>query len=147
MNYSDIRKVSVKKKGVSVQWTEGNAIYQMECAELPRVELDNALSKLVPIVCKALNLPEIYAQELIITGISMVETDVMQGVIITAKRSISLSRVFNLNTPILIVSSDDHPPDFNREEAALINEIQREAVEYIKGERAQLEMFEGAAHG
>lgn len=143
----EIRKVSVKKKGVSIHWSEGAAVYQMECVETPRAELGKALDALSPIVCSSLELPLNYAEEMTISGISMVETDTMIGVIISANRSISLSRVFNLNTPILIISSDQHPPDFTTEEAALIKEIRREAVEYLKGSRAQLEMFEGAAHG
>ncbi len=122
--------------------------FTMNCFDLPRPEFLAALKKLIPHVLKMCELPASYMENLNISSVSFSwsgESDTM-GATITA-----LKKLRDSHAPLVINTPHKPAEAYNEggDETNLLTEdcirdlenLQREAVLYVAGERAQGSLF------
>lgn len=123
--------------------------YSMTCSELPRPEFHTAMQALAVHVVEMCELPEEYLERIKVRGVSFSyggEAEVM-GATISAEMLLNMSTVnLNLNTPHK--ASDFYSENGGDERQLLSGDcvdallaLQRECEEYIKGNRAQTNLF------
>lgn len=109
-------------------------VYSFKCEETPTPEFLSALSALKADVIRVCDLPDDYANGMIVRGVSISHAEKM-SVVFTALKTVDLvDAPFVINTP-------GHPPRMAR-----LEPLMAEAQKYLMGERAQGTLpLEGAA--
>ncbi|MCX6497185.1 MAG: hypothetical protein NTU93_00110 [Arthrobacter sp.] len=119
--------------------------YSMSCYAQASPGFYAALEDLVEHVLRLLELPASYGDRLTVTGVSLSWTDNIMGAVVTAQKYLTAADApLVLNTPHLPSAPYGEnaggkimPGDM----VLALETIQREAVLYVEGKRAQLELF------
>lgn len=146
-----IAKVKYDGKKVIIAWTEGEDgedKYSLECVDEPLAEFKTALSGLAGDVVRICELPAGYVQGLEVRGVSLSEKDGVTRVTITALKTLRTSDApLILNTPNL----PDKPANetaggklLPAETLGRVTLVLVEATRYVRGRRAQGNLFEEA---
>lgn len=145
----DIRKLRTGKGGVRVEWIarEGPAgqnehAHSLTAADPAHPDLLEALRGLRPLVCRLLELPETWP-DFTVSGLTVsVQKGEARGLIVHGQKSLAASgRPFNVVTPLLVEAEDVEADDLLVEFFEALDRVAREAEAYVKGKRAQGELF------
>lgn len=110
----------------------------LESAEEPAPELVEALAGLAPHVCALAELPREWAAQLTVRGVTVTRSEAT-GLTITALRKLK-----NLMTPLVI--NTPYTTEFGAACQTALDELERQALAFVDGERAQLELDLAAAN-
>ena len=146
-----ITKVKVKEEVVEIRYSEHHGKIDKEvifkCPEKPHPDLDLAMSALVRDVYDILELPVDWApQRMRITGVSfsMSEETGVEGVVITGLVELKTSNApFCFNTPHIPFdqySEGGTSPVMPENTVRNLEEMKKEALAYVEGKRAQMEL-------
>jgi len=146
-----ITKVKVKEEAVEIRYTEHHGKIEKEvifkCPEKPHPDMDMAMAALVRDVYDILELPADWApQRMRITGVSFSfseETNV-EGAVISGLVELTTSNApFCFNTPHIPFdqySEGGTAPVMPETAVRNLNVVKEEALAYVEGKRAQLEL-------
>lgn len=154
--FSKIRNTG---KAIQIEWNtkrktasqaEEYQSHQLECPERPRPAFDLALQSFLASALTILGAPPTWSENTKVIGVSLnKEEDNRRGIVITLTRKCPHGAApIPINTPHLRESMDEREkgPNFwlpgMEEQVAYIT---AEAEAYLDGDRAQGELFEGAA--
>ena len=135
----DKLKLTDKRQKINLAWTQGNDSYTLESWEKPRHELIELMDGLLDTVIKHCYLDEEFwqtkadSEEAFISGMTL-KHDGGIGCVLTAQLKLE-DKVVVINTPYL------KPEDLWPEEQKLLQDLHKEAIAYINGNRAQLSLF------
>lgn len=136
-------KWQVPRKGKDGEFNEGSAT----CRETPQPEFIAALQALVPDVPLMCDLPDSwYKDKLKILGVVLSHKDGIIGATISSTVTLNNKRVIALNTPHLSAegkAGETLPEGCTDRIEVLIDEAEK----YLKGVRAQLEIFTEGEQG
>ena len=133
-------KLKHAKSGITIQWTQGpdgcnSESHSVTCSESPTRELKNALSMMVTPLIDLCDLPRAWVMDIKIIGVTLSNSDTDRGLTISALRNIAGRNCpMVLNTPHAI--EEDWPAGCE----ALLVDLEREAMRYLDGHRAQMEL-------
>ena len=131
-------KLTDKRGKVSIDWTVGESSYSLESREVPSPEFLDALNALLPIVIETCVLDQkaweraALEDEAYVSGVTLKHDPIGLGAIITAQFKAEAGYVVVINTPLL------KPEWLGPSEQSLLRQVEIEALNYIKGERAQM---------
>ncbi len=127
---NEIKKVKIDKGTVFIEYELPNGTATIELDERPVPEFPQSMQKLIPAIIEILELPDSYAGNIFVTGITLRSgKDGDEGFTISAQKKLTGGLVFNLNTP------------FGFELPGDIYTIKQYASDYIDGARAQDSLF------
>lgn len=126
--------------------------FDVKYAEAPRREFPEAMAALVAPCLSLLELPASYASGVRATGVSLSWTGGIMGAVITLQKPIrGANAPVIFNTPHLPESpysdGNEMEPTLPKELLVALDAVQDEAKAYIRGERAQMDLFKGNGNG
>ena len=115
----------------------------MKSDNLPSPDLVGAMNELGAHACALCEMPESYADNCKVEGLSLSYTDDIMGAVITVQKPIETSdSPFTFNTPHMPAEPYGGSLDYSKclpdDAVEAIEKVISEALEYIKGKRAQL---------
>lgn len=146
-------------KTVAIEWTSEKTTaggakehvdHQLECPEGPRPSFKSALQGFAAFFLAIIGAPKEWEDKTVITGVSInYEDDGRRGIILTASRKCPYGAApVAMNTPLLKESMDPAketgPTYWLPKMEELVAVLEQEAEAYLNGDRAQVEMFDGA---
>lgn len=147
MNASRIKKVKFGSGGVEVNflderetpWSFGPTEDQ------PSPDFLEAMNALARHACEICGLPADYAEECKVSGLTLSYTEDIMGAVITVQKPLEMSNApFVFNTPNISAEPYGGGLDYSRcltpKCVEAIEKVTEEAIAYIKGKRAQLEL-------
>lgn len=147
-------KIAVKKDGVELSWSKidehgATITTNMVSPEKPAPELPQALQAFLPFAMDLIGAPDDWSKDAIVTSLSISDEKgtPARGLIVTAIRPIKKAsgRPLVLNTPHMRQASGDTPATqtgiLSDEIIELIAAAERAAESFVKGDRAQLDVF------
>ncbi len=149
------KKIKLTKEGkVQVEYETKNSKgttdeYSFSCADEPKVSFKKAMDDLAPDVLEMCELPEDYLNRIRVAGVSFSyggENEIM-GAVIIAQMVLEKSNLsLNLNTPHKIAEfygeTGDKRQLLNPDCVGRLDELIVEASDYVKGIRAQTNLFD-----
>lgn len=151
MNFRKIKTNGVK---VELEWTtevgSDETEHRLTSFAEPHPDLVSALAAFVPIVIRLLGVHPEWSEGLTVSSISInTEDDGRIGCVVTCLRTLPLCNApLVINTPHLREPREDAEDGrrgfFVEGMAEAIDEAQTQAAAYLKGKRAQTEMFAGS---
>lgn len=144
----DITKIKFTEKKTKICQKSEASDRERETTTVFEIErhpdFDKAMQALVPHVLNVLQLPETYAENMEVSGISLSCNDTQgEGAVVTCTKTLGgIGAPLVLNTPHLhedpeMTGSSKMPDDMR----IAINAIEKEAKNFLNGKSAQLEMF------
>jgi hypothetical protein len=120
--------------------------FSLTCHQAPAPGFVKAIDDLRPHVVEICELPKDYVSGLTVTGVTYTyagDADIMAATIIAKKTLNSSNSPLLLNTPHKPSDADEKgagSPVLSSACVKILKKLQKEAIEYINGKRAQLEM-------
>lgn len=152
MGKRTIKKVKYSHERVEIEYEESPKEgevnkFSISCAEPPGPGLDKALQSLKPEVLALCELPEEFGKGMTVTTVHLSEKDGNTGAVITVVKKLTkrANGVVVLNTPHVPTVAYDkggRGPHLSTDAADAIEELRKEAFAYIKGKRAQTNLFQ-----
>lgn len=148
----DVRKLRTGKGGVRVEWItregpegKNEHAHGLTSADPAHPDLVEALRAFRPLVCRLLSLPELWP-DFTVSGMTVsIQKGEARGLIVHGQKSLEASgRPFNVVTPLLVEAEDVEADDLLADFFEVLDRVAREAEAYVKGKRAQGELFDGA---
>ena len=145
-----IEKVKLNGEKLSIAFTRTHKgtteSGEIVSEEGPRPEMIMAFDELVPYVVSICELPSDYIAEMKVTGISIHDTEGVMGVVISATKKLNNSRrPFVINTPYKLefdANGQATSMHLSVECVRSIRKVVMEAEKFMKGSRAQKDLFE-----
>ena len=145
-------KIKHKAGETILEWQDSSeheaVLHSLRSHEDPRPEFLTALQALTSVVLSLCELPLDYGDGLTILGVTITDHDTLgRGTVITALKKLTRSQApLVINTPhVTEAGSHENAPTLFGRELDLIEQLQEEAARYMKGERAQQNLFEHKA--
>lgn len=139
----DLRILQVRNKRSSIflSWMNGTDEFKVTFHDNPLPSFYKALAALPEHVCALCEFSPKDAAKIDATGITVAEKGDNSLALIVAKKKVKKGgRVFNIATPLLAMYPDDENKDadcMDKDTAAAIEKVIKEAKKYIGGDRAQ----------
>lgn len=151
-----IIKIKVKKGEWTIRWQKKNEAaetydtYEVTSKDPPLDELPKRLQVMANHVTEICEFPESATKNIVVSGISESYTDENRYLVITASRALSKSKApMLINTPARpLYPEGDQDETFCMSRGCFedLLAVEHEAMKYVRGERAQMQLdFEGAA--
>ena len=151
------KKIKIKDHKIYIEYELRNKAkndwdqFSLACSDEPKPEFQTALQALSEDVIAMCELPEDYRKRIMVTGVSFSYggDDEIMGATIISQMALNRSNVnLNLNTP----HKSSEPYSEGGDASQCLSEdciehltsLMLEAEDYVKGKRAQGELFEGA---
>lgn len=137
-----IQTVSRSRRFISISYLLGDEHHNIDSNENPLPSFTKALDALVPLTCQILEVPESYATNLTVGGVTIGQMRDVQTVSIHAKKSLTVAgKMLKITTPPALLSTPKTEggitPPLTDTQAGLVDEVVEEAKRYVKGDRAQ----------
>ncbi len=138
----DITKVRIKRKSVSVSFTNEGEDHTLTSSDMPLPAFVKSIEALATTILDILGLPSGYIHGLKPTGITLVDKQETQLVCLTATKELTdCNSPFNIATPLRFLSlpqeEGSYSPPLPAKTVELIDEVIKQAKKYVKGDRAQ----------
>lgn len=144
----EITKVKYEPKApkVMVKWQEDSDTSNKEttfnCFDPPLEEFVPAFDSLKPAALDLIGAPEEWGERATVSGVSITHEEERIGAVITLLIDMEerTKGPLVINTPYL-VDADENGPEMPPAMQTAVRSIQREAKRYVRGDRAQRDMF------
>ncbi len=139
-----VKKVNYKKSRVIIKWDEesdqGTDSFEVDSFQTPTPEFVEAFKALDHVLIDLCEFPQSYCDGITVTGVTYVSGAVW-GVVVTGSKTLkNHTAPLNLNTPFSRAEDENGPGQLTTRMISLLTAVEEEAVEYINGARAQLEL-------
>jgi hypothetical protein len=137
-----IESIGRTRRHIVISYAVGDEVMTVKSNENPLPDFGKALDALSPLVCRIAEVPETYALNLKIAGISIGTMRDVSTVRIHAKKNLSAcGKLLSIDTPPVLMETPKTEggvtPPLEKSEADLVEAVIEEAKRYVKGERAQ----------
>lgn len=114
--------------------------FSLKCLDAPKPSLEAALNRLVDSACEICELPSSWNADMSVISVSFSYSDTVRSAAVTARKRLEDYRAhIEIKTPMLPDVTEDGSPEFPHPH--LLDAVHEEALAYIRGERAQADMF------
>lgn len=137
-----ISKVRIKQRAVVIEYENEGETHSVTSRDVPLPSFYEAVAALTPLVGEILHLPAEYLEGVQSTGLTIVDKQDVQLVVIVARKDLcDAHSPFNINTPQRFLHHPEeegsYSPALGEKQVALVDAVIKEAKAYVKGERAQ----------
>ncbi len=138
----NIRSIRLKRRAVVITWENQGEDHALTSRDMPLPSFVKAVENLRSLILDILHLPTDYQHGLKPTGLTLAEKQETQLVSLVATKELNdCNSPFNIATPLRFLSvpqeEGSYSPPLTEKQCALVDEVIREAKDYVKGKRAQ----------
>jgi hypothetical protein len=138
----DIKSVRLKRRAVVISYENEGEEHSVISRDIPLPSFIKAVEALAPLVLDICHLPTDYIHGLKPTGLTLVDKQETQLVLVTAQKELTdCNSPFNIATPVRFLSlpkeEGSYSPPLKDAQVALVEKVISEAKKYVKGDRAQ----------
>jgi hypothetical protein len=138
----DITSVRIKRRAVVIDYKNEGETHSVTSRDNPLPSFVKAVEALAPLVLDICHLPSDYTHGLKPTGLTLVEKQETQMVVVVAQKELTdCNSPFNISTPVRFLSvpkeEGSYSPPLKDTQVALVDAVISEAKKYVKGDRAQ----------
>lgn len=138
----EIKRVRIKRRAVVIDYENEGEDHSVTSRDNPLPSFVKAVEALAPLVLDVLHLPSEYQHGLKPTGITIVEKQETELVVVTAQKELTdCNSPFNIATPLRFMAhpkeEGSYSPPLSERQVALVDAVVKEAKKYVKGDRAQ----------
>ena len=148
MNIGKVYKLKTGDAELKLKWEEDETgdVYDVTYHDAARPSLYEALQALVAPCCRYLDLPKTYGDDVIVSGVSFTWTNEIMGAVVTLQKPLeSCDAPLILNTPHGPVAPyAEGGMQLPEAMAKALTQVLAEAIDYINGERQQMDLFNEA---
>lgn len=142
-------KIKHKAGETLIEWQDSSekesVTHSLNSHQEPRPEFLAAFHALAEVALEICDLPAMYARELKVSGVTLTQHDTMgRGCVITLLKKVrSSDSPLVLNTPFVTEYKGDGQTEggLYHEGVIALERLEEEAARYVKGERAQQDLF------